>query len=78
MNSHRDNDYLKAFGEHLRKLRTERNLSQEDLAGKADLTLSQIGRIERGLINTTISTIKVIAIALEIPPKELLDFTYNP
>lgn len=65
-------------GENLRRLRLERNLTQEDLAGKADLTLSQIGRIERGQFNTTISTIKIIALALDIPPKELLNFTYNP
>jgi len=35
-------------------------------AYKADLSLSQIGRIERGTINPTISTLKHICKVLEI------------
>jgi len=36
--------------------------------------LSQIGRIERGEINATISTIYVIAKALDVHPMELYSF----
>ena len=57
--------------------RMKNDLTQEELAFKSDLTLSQIGRIERGMINTTVSTILVIAKALNIHPKELLSFTYE-
>ncbi|MBL4753852.1 MAG: helix-turn-helix transcriptional regulator [Flavobacteriales bacterium] len=74
MNKIRDNSYIKAFGYHLRELRTKKELSQEELAYSADIPISQIGRIERGEVNTTISTINALAKALNDHPKVLLDF----
>ncbi len=65
---------LKKFGNHLRKVRMERNFTQEKLANAADIEISQISRIERGIINTSISQVFVIANALNIHPKELFDF----
>ena len=70
----RTQEYIIAFGENLRKIRKERNLSQEHLAYDADIPINQIGRIERGEINTTISTLFAIANALNIPVKELFNF----
>ncbi|MBM6498147.1 helix-turn-helix transcriptional regulator [Flavobacterium macrobrachii] len=66
--------YIKKFGENLKQIRLNKNLSQEVLAFTADIPISQIGRIERGEINTTISTVKVLAEALDISVKELFDF----
>lgn len=65
---------LKAFGRRLRELRKMRGLSQEELAWKADSELSQISRMERGVINAGLSQIFKIAEALDIPVKELFDF----
>lgn len=65
---------IKAFGERLRQLRREKGLSQEDLAFAADLELSQISRIERGIINTSISQVFQIAEALGVPVAALFDF----
>ncbi len=62
---------LKAFGLRLKALRLARNLSQEQLANLDDIPLSQIGRIERGEINSTISTGFALAVALEIELNEL-------
>lgn len=70
----RDQKYINAFGENLRSIRKEKKISQESLAYEADLPLSQIGRIERGTINTSITIIYEIAKALKIHPKELFDF----
>ncbi len=70
----RDKKFIKSFGQNLRKLRSANGLTQEDLAYSADIPISQIGRIERGEINTTISTINALANALNIEPKELLNF----
>jgi transcriptional regulator with XRE-family HTH domain len=67
----KDEAYLKAFGMNLRKIRKEKGLSQEKLAYKADLSLSQIGRIERGEANPTICTVKIIAEALNESPYKL-------
>lgn len=63
------------FGKHLRKLRLDRNMSQEALAYAAGITFSQISRMERGKINAGILNVFLIAEALGIPPKELFDFT---
>ena len=74
MNNIKDIKYIKKFGENLKQIRLNKNLSQEILAFTADIPISQIGRIERGEINTTISTVKVLAEALDISVKELFDF----
>ena len=65
---------MTAFGKNLKMLRNEAKLSQEDLANDCDISISQIGRIERGEINTTISTLFVLAKALNIEVKDLFDF----
>ena len=70
----KDEKYLKAFGKHLRKLRKEKGFTQESLAYKADLSLSQIGRIERGEINPTLCTLKVIATTIKISVSVLVEF----
>ena len=69
-----DETLLKAFGKNLRKLREDRGLSQEALANDADIPINQVGRIERGEINTTISTANAIAKALKIELSELFRF----
>ncbi len=66
--------YLKAFGKHLRTLRKEKGFSQETLGFEAEVGKNQIGMIERGEINTTISTLKKIADVLKVKPSELLNF----
>ncbi len=63
------------FGKNLRKIRKRKKLSQESLAYDANILISQVGRIERGEINTTISTVYALSKALELEhPKELFDF----
>ena len=62
------------LGVHIRQLRESKNLSQQDLADDCSIPKVQIGRIERAKINTTIRTLIKIANALEIEPKELLNF----
>jgi predicted transcriptional regulator len=70
MNNVKDHIYIKKFGEKLKQVRLNQNLSQEALAFTADIPISQIGRIERGEINTTISTVKVLAEALNVSVKD--------
>jgi transcriptional regulator with XRE-family HTH domain len=74
MTKFKDESFLKEFGEHLRLLRSAKGLSQEALAHRADIPVSQIGRIERGEINTTVSTANLLAKILELPVKNLFDF----
>jgi transcriptional regulator with XRE-family HTH domain len=69
--------YLKAFGENLRKVREKKDYSQRKLAELAGINFTQIGKIERGEINTTLSTVYAIAKALEIQPAKLLVFDFK-
>lgn len=62
------------LGIHVRQIREKKGLSQQDLADDCGITQNQVGRIERAEINTTIKTLVKIANALDIEPKELLDF----
>ena len=68
-------EYCKAFGHQLRKLRLDKGLSMRQLASEADMEYSQLSKIERGVTNTTISTVHALATALEGPEKDLFDFT---
>lgn len=70
----RNDTAIKLFGKNLQEIRKSKGISQEELAYRTDLELSQIGRIERGVINTSISNIFLIAESLEIHPMVLFDF----
>jgi transcriptional regulator with XRE-family HTH domain len=70
----RNDKAIKAFGKRLIEIRKAKGVSQEELAYRCDIELSQIGRIERGVINTSISNVFLIAKALKIEPKELFEF----
>lgn len=70
-------DFLKAFGCHLKYTRKRLGFSQEKLAYEAGIELRQIGRIERGEINTGIASLKIIAETLKIEVKELFEFNTN-
>jgi transcriptional regulator with XRE-family HTH domain len=55
----------------LRRLRQERNQTQEDLAYSAGITVAGLARIERGQANPRWTTVRSIASALEIGMGEL-------
>lgn len=62
------------FGKHLRKLREDQDLTQEELADKAGLHFTYIGQIERGLRNPSLINLHKICKALKIKGGELLPF----
>jgi len=69
---------LKDFGQHLKKIRTTKNLSQEKLAHIADLDRTYISGVERGVRNISLINIVRLAEGLEVPPSELFQFgEYN-
>ncbi|MDX2190517.1 MAG: helix-turn-helix transcriptional regulator [Bacteroidota bacterium] len=67
-------DFLKKFGYRVREIRDKKLISQEELSFRTQLSRNQIGRIERGEINTGLSTVFEIALGLEVPIKDLFDF----
>jgi transcriptional regulator with XRE-family HTH domain len=74
----RNEHIIKAVGENIRQLRISMGLSQEEIAYSADIPVNQIGRIERGEINATISTLFVIAKALNTPLTSLVSVEDQP
>jgi len=71
---YRDEKFIKRFGLRLKEIRKAKGISQEQLAGDTGFELSEVGRIERGEINTSISHVAAIAKALKVKPEELFQF----
>lgn len=65
---------LKAFGNHLRELRKQKGISQEQLAELTGLHRTYLGGVERGVRNPTLLTISKIAKALHLSISEILKF----
>ena len=68
----RNPDAMKLVGENIKKFRLERNLSQEALANLSGIDWSTISRLERGIVNTSVSVIFALAKALTVEPFQLL------
>lgn len=63
----------KEFGQKLKKIRKEKNLSLRELASEAELEHAQIARIEQGIVNPTLTTIVLLAEAMGITAADLLE-----
>lgn len=72
-NSLVNEEYLEQFANHLKKLRKERGLTQEDLESE-NVSRSMISLIEIVKTDLTISTAKAIADSLGVKVKDLFDF----
>lgn len=69
-----DKEGLDLLAITLKKIRTKKKITQEELAYLSNLSLSQIARIETSKINPTVSTMFSIARALNVNVGDLFDF----
>lgn len=68
-------DILKQFGEHIRNLRIQSGLSQDDVVFNSErITKATVSDIENGKRNLSFTTLIDLAKGLNKHPKELLDF----
>ena len=72
-----DKALLEKFGTRLSELRAKKELSLRQLSYLSNLDHSTIGKIEKGLINITFTTLVELARALEVHPQELLDIKFD-
>lgn len=61
------------FGKNLRRARRLKDISQEELASRADLSRSYVSEVERGIRNVSIDNMGLLAQALGLPLRDLLD-----
>lgn len=67
----------KQIGMNIRKIRLQKDLSQESIALSAEIHPAYFGRLERGEKCPTISTLYKVAEALDVPIYALLDIREN-
>jgi transcriptional regulator with XRE-family HTH domain len=66
-------DWRAIVGQNVRRLRTKKGLTQEQLAFEAKIDLTYVGGIERGERNPSLIVMVRIADALSVPIQRLLD-----
>jgi len=74
---YRDQKFIEQFCKKIIEIRKAKGIVQEDLVERTGFDIRQIGNIERGISNTSISNLAQIARALGVHPKELLDFDFE-
>lgn len=72
MNNLRDEKALIKLGNHIRKIRKEKNMTMMDLAYESDIEYKQVCRIEKGETNATVSTLLAIAKGLQINISDII------
>lgn len=68
-----DNNFIKKFGQEIRRQRIKANFSQEKLAELSGLHRTYVGAVERGERNISLQNIKRIADALNIEVAKLFE-----
>lgn len=65
------------LGEHIRKLRLKKSLSQEALAESADIHRNFLSELERGKKGMTIDTLFRLSRALDVTPQSIISVIYE-
>lgn len=65
-------DLKEVMARNLRRIRHAKNLTQEELADRAGLSMRYVGAIERGDVSASVTVLGQIADALKVDPGELL------
>jgi transcriptional regulator with XRE-family HTH domain len=63
----------KRFGVHVRELRHGRQLTQEELAERSQLSVDAVRRIERGAFSPSLETVNKLATGLDVSLRTLFN-----
>ena len=66
--------YHAEFGKTIRSLRNLRGLTQEETAHRADIHVTYLSGVERGVRNPSLKNIRAIARALDVRVGDLFSF----
>ncbi|MBD5401676.1 helix-turn-helix transcriptional regulator [bacterium] len=69
-----DKVLCRKFGKRITYLRKEAEITQEELAFRANISPSYMSAIERGITDTTLSTLKRLSKALNTQITDLFNF----
>ena len=73
----RNQAYLTAFGENLKKLIDKKGVTPEAVAAVGGIETKQVYRVINGEHSATLSILVAIAKGLDVHPKKLLDFDFD-
>ncbi len=73
-----DSQFLQEIGARIKKLRIDKNISQNELAMLCDFEKASMSRIESGQTNTTILTLRKICGALDVHICDLMEDRQKP
>ncbi|RUU88371.1 XRE family transcriptional regulator [Mesorhizobium sp. M7A.F.Ca.MR.176.00.0.0] len=65
-------DLKEVMAINMHRLRHEQDLTQEELAARADLSMRYVGSIERARVSASVSVLGRLAEAFSIDPCELI------
>lgn len=65
-------DLRQVLALHIRRLRQEKDWTQEDLAGHVGLSSRYIGQLERGRAAATVTVVGKLAEAFGVEPAEMI------
>ncbi|WP_421810565.1 helix-turn-helix domain-containing protein [Flagellimonas sp.] len=68
-----ENEFKKQLGEKIKDYRSAIGLSQHQLALEANISRTQISRLENGEINTSVISLLRVARSLDLDKEQLLD-----
>jgi len=63
------------FGQNVRRVRRLKEMSQEELAFRADISRTYLSEVERGDRNISVDNMEALAIALEMELPDLMRLT---
>jgi len=72
MNPGRKKKITKEFGNRLKKIRNDKKISLRQLASETEIEHAHIARMEIGEVNPTLTTVILLAEALQVDPCVLI------